>query len=153
MTSLLHLRRDAAQATIDVFNNTLFDWGKRDCIRLAAFNLKQLGYKPALARGGYYTSARGALRALKRAGFDTTLEAMDSMRCPRIAPAAALMGDVIAYSHPSMEMAALGVAVGNGRVLAFVEEDGGRCHVIDGHRTLAKAGVAAVAWRCDPRTA
>lgn len=67
------------------------DWKTRDCVRMARQHLKSMGHKvPALPR---YASARGALGALRRAGY-ADLEAVFDAQLPRIAPAEMLPGDI-----------------------------------------------------------
>lgn len=117
------LRRDAAQSTLDAYQGQPFAWGRRDCIRMAAHVLKALGYKPRLSRGGYYGTALGARKALKKAGFDTIEAALDGLGLSRVPYAFAMPGDIVAL--PSAEdWPALGVVVAPGRVLAFSPHDG-----------------------------
>ena len=118
----LERRRRAAQATVDRFKGVPFEYGKNDCVRMAAFVLRQLGHRPKLAKAGSYKSAAGAVRALKRAGYATLAEALDAMNLPRIAPAAALPGDIILVPGEAPFDGALHVAVGNGRTLAYHED-------------------------------
>lgn len=135
-------RRDAAQATLDRFGDQPFTWGKRDCCRMVAFHLKLLGYRPQLAKGGTYSSLLGATRALARAGVESLAAALDALSLPRIAPAAAIVGDIIAIPSEG-PLDALAVALGNGRALAY-------------HQDLPNAVVVqplemVAAWRVDPR--
>jgi hypothetical protein len=71
-------------------------------------------------------------------GFGTLPDLIDSFGLQRIAPAAALAGDIVALptDHP---LGALSVAVGNGRLLAFLEGEAGAV-VIEPHAFLC-------AWR------
>lgn len=112
-------RRDAAQATLDAYRDRPLAWGRTDCARLVAFNLRQLGYKPGLQRGGSYTTSAGAVRALKRAGFDSLEAALDDLGLARIGHASLLVADIVKLRSEDAVLAALGVALGNGRVLAF----------------------------------
>lgn len=121
MTTLLEVRTAAAQATLSRFLDQPFQWGKNDCGRLVAFHLRKLGYPVKLAKAGTYASALGARRALQRLGFSSLHEAVDSYGLARIPPAAAIIGDIIAL--PSDDgVGALGVALGNGRVLAYHQD-------------------------------
>ncbi len=113
----------AAQATLDAFIDQPFSWGAGDCVQLAAFNLAGLGYDAQLARGGTYDNMLGARRALKRAGFADLESALDGLGLPRIGFASALPGDVVGLNSGA-DWPALGVALGNGRVLAFNEQTG-----------------------------
>lgn len=143
MTSPLIPRVAAAQSTLDRFLDKPFVWGKADCVRMIAHNLRALGYKPNLTRGGPYSSEPGARRALKNAGFARLEGALDGIGLPRLTPAAALPGDIVALTSGE-DWPALGVALGNGRVLAFNAHTGlaGVCE--------PDAADVIAAWRADP---
>ncbi len=111
----------ATQATVDRFKARPFRYGSNDCARMVAFHLKRLGLKVSLAKAGSYRSALGATRALKRLGHDSLAEAIDAMGLTRIAPAAAVVGDIVELPGEA-PFGALTVAVGNGRVLGFHED-------------------------------
>lgn len=123
-------RQQAAQATIDRFLGKPLAYGKDDCARMAVFCLRQLGVKVSLLKAGSYSSHLGSVRVLKKLGFDSLSEAVDALGLPRIAPASALAGDLLALPSPRPDEFGLAVAVGNGRVLAFWEGAGGVCTVI-----------------------
>jgi hypothetical protein len=108
----------AAQATLDRYKDIPFEWGRFDCARMVAHLLRQAGYRPNLSAGGAYRSLFGAKKALKKAGFDTLAEALDSLGLERISPAACVAGDIIQWPSEN-ELAALGVALGNGRMIAY----------------------------------
>src|SRR3546814_12556028 len=93
MVPVMEARRRATQATADRFRDQPFTWGKNDCVRMVAFHLRKLGYRPKLAKAGSYSSALGAKRALARAGFETTGQALDALGIERIATAVAMLGD------------------------------------------------------------
>lgn len=121
-------RRDIAQAVFDRFAGRPLKWGQDDCVRMAAFNLRKFRRPVSLAKAGTYASARGALKALKRAGFDTLEAAVDAQGLEPIAPAMALPGDLIGLpAEEDGPWLALTVALGNGRVLGF---QGGACRVL-----------------------
>lgn len=119
-------RASAAQATMDAFLDQPFSWKRevgKDCVRLAAFDLKQLGYKPRLSRGGSYSTALGARKALKRAGYANIEAALDDLGLARMPWAHHLPGDIVAL--PSDEdWPALGVVVARETVLAFSPHTG-----------------------------
>jgi len=120
-TSVLERRRDAAQATLDRFKGKPFRFGRHDCAQMVGLHLRTLR-KPVkeLARAGTYHSLAGGVKALKKLGHDSLADVMDA-HFERIAPAAALVGDVIAV--PGLEgPGALTVAMGNGRVLGWHED-------------------------------
>lgn len=118
-------RQQAAQAAVDRFKGVPFELGKNDCVRLAAFVLRKMGHRPQLGKAGTYSTGAGALRALRRAGFDSLAQAVDGLGLERIAPAAALPADIVMIPGEAPLDGALTVAVGNGRVLGFHEDAGG----------------------------
>lgn len=120
----------AAQSAVDAYLDKPFAWGVRDCARLAAHVLQRLGRKPGLSRGGTYRNALGAKRALKRAGYDSLAAALDALKLPRIPYAFALPGDVVELRAREGEEA-LGIVLGNGRVLAFAGAVEGLCLVCE----------------------
>lgn len=124
----LRRRRDVAQAVFDRFAGRPLAWGRDDCVRMAAFALRKFKRPVSLAKAGEYSSLKGALRALRRAGFDTLEAAVDAQGLERIAPAFALPGDIIGLpAEEDGPWLALTVALGNGRVLGF---QGGACKVL-----------------------
>lgn len=102
------------------FRDREFGWGSVDCAKMVAFHLKQLGHKVRLSKAGQYKTAASAVAALKRLGYTTLPDAMDGHGFPRIAPAAALIGDVVSFASDH-EIGALGIVVGNGNMMAFHE--------------------------------
>ena len=128
MAPLMLTRSAAAQATVDRFHGQAFAWGRFDCARMVAFHLRQLGLKPGLSKGGSYATALSARRALVRAGHDSLEAALDALGLSRIAPAAALVGDVVALPGDDA-MTSLTVALGNGRVLGWHQDSPG-CAVL-----------------------
>lgn len=113
-------RQEAVAATMERFRGKNFVWGSVDCAKMVAFHLKQLGIKVRLSKAGQYKTALGARAALKRLGFDSLSAAMDGHGFERIAPAFALIGDIVSFACDH-EIGALGIAVGNGNMLAFHE--------------------------------
>lgn len=114
----LKSRAAVTQATMARFRDQPFIWGKWDCVRMAAFHLRQLGYRPGLGRGGSYKSALTAKAALRRAGHDNLPAALDAMM-PRIAPAQAMVGDIIMVPGEGEFGGAIHIAVGNGRTFGY----------------------------------
>lgn len=127
----------ATQATLDKFKGKPFAWGDADCARMVIQHLKNMGAPIRLAGVGDYKTAIGAKRALGRLGFKTLADALDSHSL-RIPPAAAVVGDVI-QGEGDDQFGALGVAVGNGRMLGWHEDAAGAV-VLQPVRSLA-------AWR------
>lgn len=132
-------RQQAAQAAVDRFKGQPWQLGKNDCARMAAFVLRKMGHRPQLGKAGTYSTGAGALRALKRAGFDTLGEALDALGLERIPPAAARVADIVMIPGEAPLDGALTIAVGNGRVLGF-HEDSGTAEVLQPVATIA-------AWR------
>jgi len=121
---------------MDRFAGKAFAFGSVDCAKMAAFHLKQLGVKVRLSKAGQYKTLIGAQSALKRLGFDDLIQAMDGHGFERIAPAAALTGDIVSFAcdHP---LGALGIVVGNGNMLAFHESSDMPVIMTMGHIDLA----------------
>ena len=124
MTNPMVRRVAAVEATIKRFEGRPLKLGRDDCARMAAFCLRKLGVKASLIKAGTYSSEVGARRAMKKLGFASLIDAVDSVGLPRIAPAMALPGDIIAMPLEEEGQVALAVAVGNGRVLGFWEASG-----------------------------
>lgn len=130
-------KAQAAQACIDRFAGKAYAPGKRDCARLACHLLHKIGKGVPFLKGHSWTTEAGAVRVLRRLGFADIMEAVDALGLERIAPARAMAGDIVALPAEGPFGCALTVAVGNGRLLGFLE---GRCQVVE-----PKAFVAA--WR------
>lgn len=122
-------------ATLLKFGEKPFAYGQHDCVRLVAAHIREMGHKVSLLKGGAYKSEFGAVKALKRAGFDTLEAAIDS-RFDRIAPASAVTGDIIGLQS-SGDWPALTIALSNGRVLGFMD---GICGIMQPNAYMA-------AWR------
>lgn len=137
------LRVQAAQAAVDKYAGQPFAWYDADCARVAAFVLRELGYKPGFSRFGHYKTALGARKALKRNGFADTVDWIDSIHgLSRIPYLMTLPGDLVA--GPGDEgMTALTVALSNRRLLAFHPETGG-CTVVHPLQT------PEICWRVAP---
>lgn len=111
----------AVEATRARFTGRPFEWGTVDCAKAVAFHLRRLGHRIGISKAGTYRSAISARRALTRWGVKSLAEALDLTGLPRIAPAAALPGDIVQLPGADA-LAALGIVVGNGVVLAFHED-------------------------------
>lgn len=113
-------RRDSVEALIRQYSGAPFAWGRNDCVRLVARHLRALGHRVSLVKAGSYRSELGAVRALKRAGFDRLEDALDA-RFVRINPAEAFVGDIIGLESGG-EWPALTLACGHGRVFGFISD-------------------------------
>ncbi|MFN3388480.1 MAG: DUF6950 family protein [Allosphingosinicella sp.] len=87
------LRRHAAlEKLVRKYRGKPCDFESADCIRMIRALLVSLGHRPPkLPR---YRSRAGAIRALRRAGFDNVEQLLDSLLLTRIPPAAMLPGDI-----------------------------------------------------------
>ena len=112
---------EAAQACIDRFVGKPYEPGKRDCAILAAHLLHQYGVPVPVMKGLQYSSEAGAIKSLKKTGCRDIMQAVDGLGLQRIAPAAALAGDLIGLPCDGPWGCALTVAVGNGRVFGFLD--------------------------------
>lgn len=134
----------ATRETSAAWTGRRFRLGRADCARLAADHLARLGWEVDLP--GYRTVAEAA-RALDAKGYSTPFDGLDAAGLGRIAPAAALVGDVVGFPHPagdaSERLRALGVVLGDRRALAWHQDMPG-CGVVN--LTNAEA-----AWAADPR--
>jgi hypothetical protein len=122
MVNDLPRRAAAAQAAVKRFKGVPLAYGKNDCVRMAAFVLRRMGHRPQLGKAGSYRSAPGAVRALRRAGHETLAGALDGLGLVRIAPAAALPGDIVMLPAEGPFDGSLNIHVGNGRVLGYHED-------------------------------
>lgn len=110
----------AVEACRKRFHQKSYKPGVRDCPLLALHVLHKLGVAVPFARGLKWRDEAEGLRALKDLGFDNLHQALDSLGLPRIAPASALAGDIIALPT-SHKLGALSVSMGNGSVLGFID--------------------------------
>ena len=133
-------RQRAVDACVQRFAGKPYAPGSRDCVKLAGHALHKMGRRVGLTKGVRYTSERGALKALKALGFADLLAAMDATGRPRIAPAAALPGDILALAADGPFGCGLAVYAGNGAALAY--QDG---H--DGAVMLRLETPPLAAWR------
>lgn len=114
----------AAQATLDRFKDRPLKLGQNDCVRLVAFHLRKLGYRIKLPPAGAYGTVKSALKQLQARGFADLAAAVDGLGLERIAPASAVVGDVILLPGDSA-LGSLNISVGNGRTIGFHEDVAG----------------------------
>ncbi len=122
-----HARRArAAQACLKRFDGKPFDWKRNDCVRLVRHDLHHLGVGVPFLKGVRYGTARGAAKALKAQGFANLIDGMDATGLVQIAPARAMIGDIVAIptDQPEPWGAALTIAAGNGRLFGFLNGQG-----------------------------
>lgn len=134
-------RQQAAQSCVDRFVGKAYAPGTRDCVKLAAHALHKMGVKVGSLKGVRWSTESGGVKALRKAGYKSLVEAVDGLGLVRIAPAAALSGDLLALAGEGEGFgAALAVSVGGGRAVGFVNGYGG---VIEPLEFLC-------AWRVEP---
>lgn len=130
-------RTEATRATLERFAGVPFDFGRCDCGLMTIAHLKRMGWKPKT--GHLWKSTNGARKWLKAHGGDFPAF-LDSVGLQRIAPAAAIIGDVMQLCGEP-PFGAFGIAVGNGRVLAFHED-------VEGAAIIQPTGLPIIAaWR------
>ena len=143
MTDPLVRRTAAAQKTLDTWSKRPMKLGSSDCVRMAASHLRLLGYKVRLPNSGSYRTVRSATKALQAAGYASLEQALDAHGLQRIAPAAAIVGDILML--PGVDkLGGLTVALGNGRVVGWHECAAGGAVVLQPVEYVA-------AWRAEPR--
>lgn len=136
-------KRDAAQATLDKWGKRPFKLGTSDCVRMVAAHLRKLGYRVKLPPSGSYRTVNSATKALKASGFASVADAIDALGLERIAPAAAVAGDLLEL--PAEDgLGAYCVALGNGRVVGYIQDVPGGAQVLQPIEYVA-------AWRVVPR--
>jgi hypothetical protein len=152
IVSIMVRRVAATQGVVDAWRYRPFVWGENDCGRLAAAMLRALGHKPGVSRFGNYKTAFGAQKALMKRGFRDMADVIDSFNFHRIGQASVLPGDLVGFRHPDQPLGVgLAVTIGNGRLLAFMDNGDGRgvaCHVFPPRP--ASPEVEYLAWRTDP---
>ena len=88
----LECRRVATQRTLDEWRGRLFDWSTgATCAHLARDQMVHMGHKPP--KIPKFDSASGAIRALKKRGWDNVADMLDDL-LERIPPAMMRVGDI-----------------------------------------------------------
>lgn len=150
-------RAAIAQAAHDRFNGRPFAWGERDCAQLVKFVVMRAGHPNPLKGAKDYSGEVGAVRALhaalkavgapKGAGLDAVLDGLGYKRLE--SPAFALPGDLLGMMADAPWNVAMGVAMGNGKALAFaLDPESGEHRAFVGDALITRAGItpATCAW-------
>ncbi|MDX3908427.1 MAG: hypothetical protein QHC67_01215 [Sphingobium sp.] len=124
MKTPLERRHAAIEATMAKYRDRPFAWGKVDCARVGAFHLKQLGHKISISRGGSYTSALGAQRAIKKFGVTTLPELIESLGLTEIPYSRMLLGD-LAQIEGDSPIGTIGIYTSNGNLFGFHQDHPG----------------------------
>lgn len=134
----LHARALATSAVIDRFQPKPFSWKTRgNCAHLAVAQARAMGARlPSVPR---FESHAGAVRALRRMGFDT-LEALLDRHLRRIPPAMLIVGD-LAMLPGAAPFGALTVATGGAHLIGWHEADLSKMHSF----AISKTDIVA-AW-------
>lgn len=105
-------------------------WGENDCgIGLAAKAIEAMtGIDPAAEFRGKYSTAAGALKLIKQAGFDD-LESYARSLLPEVHPSTAKAGDIAFLAGD--ELGAFGVFNGDGHILVQRPEGIGVVSLLD----------------------
>ena len=118
-------RVEITQKTLDKYRGKPFEWGKRDCLRMARTQLIGAGYK--VPRIPNYSSAKTAFRRLREAGFES-IEDMLANYCLDIPSSLILPGD-LATVRGDNELSAIVISTG-GKFIGFPSEQP-FCCVVD----------------------
>lgn len=99
--------------------------GKVDCAQMAIFHLRQFKWK--LPKIEPYSTIEQGKERLARLGAATMADVLDQIGLRRIAPASALLGDILCMpgEGPFGAIGALGLAIGNGAMKIFHEDHEG----------------------------
>lgn len=126
----LALRAEATRRTMEAFRHRPFDWASgATCLHLARAQMVNMGHSPPPIPP--LRSAVGALRALRRRGYDSVSALLDSL-LPRVAPARMLVGD-LAIIEGDERMECIVVSAG-GKMLGWHQDgEGGMQNLIVTH--------------------
>lgn len=119
MKPALVIRVAAAQAIHDRVKGRIYRPAVMDCGKMVGLHARKLGYKIELPKLGDYKTPAGALKWLKKRGFDSLETRLDAL-WPQISPASALVGDVLSLQSTDA-LAALVIHMGQGQYLGFHE--------------------------------
>jgi hypothetical protein len=132
------LRARATQASVDRFLGRTHKLSTVDCGRMVGFHLRKCGRKVEMPKPGDYSTYAGALKWLKKRGHDTLESYFDALGLVRIAPAQALMGDILTLESADALSAPV-IYLGDGRYMGFHEDHA--------EAVLMKPTAFAAAWR------
>lgn len=136
MTHHLITRARSTEGTLAYFRDAPMKLGTFDCAQMVAHHVRLFGIEPNIAAAGSYESVLGAKKALARCGWSSLADALDAHGFARIAPASALIGDIIELEADN-KLGALVIAIGNGRVFGYYE----------GFAAVMQARSYVAAWR------
>jgi len=137
-------RVDATNATKSQFEGKAFSLRRqRDCGRMIAYHMRQLGRPLPISAAGSWTNAEEARKALARLGVANIPELLDK-NLERIPFATIKVGDVIQLeAEPGVlaDVGALAIWIGNGTAFAYHEDATGPVAILLVDPPLAAWGV------------
>lgn len=121
---------------VDHLRRTPFDWDGHDCVVGLAGNmaLAITGTDCAEQYRGAYSTAAGALKVMRKAGFENVADMVASM-LPEIHPSTAHVGDIAAIPMDSPFGFALGVVNGE-RIFVLMPSGIGTVDLLDATRAF-----------------
>ncbi len=119
--------------------------GESDCVRMFARHARKLGHQVRIPPARSYRTVKGALAKLEELGHESLPAAIDALGFERIAPAAAIVGDLLELPSEDGRLPALAIALGNGRAVAWHEG------IPHGGADVLQPLELVTAWRLDPR--
>ncbi len=135
----LEERRVRTEAVVARFRARPLDWRRAStCLHLARAQLRAMDHRPPSIPD--FRSARGALTALRKAGFADLVALLDSI-VPRIAAAEMLVGDLAALDG-TPPFHSIVVHAGMGKVLGYHADHSDR-----GIVNIVPVAPPAWAWR------
>lgn len=138
-------RRNAAQDALDHWRPRKWLMGENDCLRMFARHARLLGHRIKIPPARSYRTVKGALKKLEELGHESLPAAIDSLGFGRIAPAAAVVGDLVQLPGDDERLPALTIALGNGRVVGWHES------VAHGGAEVLQPLELVTAWRIEPK--
>lgn len=127
------VRRQAAVIKVQArFDGKSFLLGRRDCVTLSAVLLRALGH--TVPKVPPYKTDLAAARALKSQGVNDLAGLIDKLGLERIAPASALLGDLLflpGADEVGNSIGALVIAIGNGAGMGFHQDHRGLVRMRD----------------------
>lgn len=139
MSLELLARAQACEKTVKEYGDCAMQFGVKDCARMTARHVRNMGYKKFLiSKVPRYSDAKGAIRAINKIGFDS-LEALIDRHFERIAPATAIMGDIVAVQSEYDGLPAMALRLDSDNYF----------HALSGGFAISKFDMAKVslAWR------
>jgi hypothetical protein len=114
-------RQRAVEACVSRFVSKPLDFKVRDCVRLVRHDLHHMGHGTGLLKGVRWGTAPGALKAMRKLGFDDLMQGMDATGLARIPPAMALPADILALPAEGGFGCALAVFAGNDLAIGYID--------------------------------